>query len=164
MYNTRYTSAHALRLYGWRRRACAPALVLARLCLCAAGGYGVSGCACWAMSSASLALVLSISLMIAHRAYEWMEARRLYGESVHRPRHCEYFNKVGPYCWRSDVLIIYDGYCLDGYLLGCGTNYNLSNMKAPCGIYFRNRLPRAARDIVKILTKDAPVDGGVSPL
>lgn len=122
------------------------------------------GCVCWAMPSASLAFALSILLMITHRAHEWMEARRLYGESVRRLRHCEYFNKVGPYCWRSNVLIIHDNYCFDGYLLGCGTNYNLSNMKAPCGIYFRNRLPYAARDIVKILTRDAPVDGGASSL
>lgn len=79
-------------------------------------------------------------------------------------RHCEYFNKVDPYCWRSDVLIIYDNYCLDGCLLGCGTNYNLSNIKAPCDIYFKNQLLYAARDIVKILTRDAPIDGGASPL
>ena len=116
------------------------------------------------MPSASLAFTLSISLTITHRAHEWMEARRLYGESVRRLRHCEYFNKVGPYCWRSNVLIPYDNYCFDGCLLSCGTNYNLSNMKAPCGIYFRNRLPYIAWDIVKILTKDASVDRGAKSI
>ena len=37
-------------------------------------------------------------------------------------------------------------------------------MKAPCGIYFRNRLPYIAWDIVKILTKDASVDRGAKSI
>lgn len=164
MDNTRYTSAHALRLYGWRRRACAPASVLARLCLCTAGGVGATAASVGRCHRHRLRL-LCLSRWRLHDAYMngWRRAL-LYGELVRRPRHCEYFNKVGPYCWRSNVLIIHDGYCLDGYLLGCGTNYNLSNIKAPCGIYFRNRLPYIAWDIVKILTRDAPIDGGASPL
>jgi len=157
---------HSLMHYVCMAGGAAPARssTLACFCLCATGGVGAVGCTCWAMPSASLTFALSIALTIARCVHEWMEARPLYGESVHRLRHCEYFNKVGPYCWRNNVLIIYDNYCLDGYLLGCGMNYNLSNMKAPCDIYFRNRLPCATRDIVKILTRDAPVDGGASPL
>ena len=153
-----------MRLYGWRRRACAPALVLARLCLCATGGVGAMA----ASHRHRLRLRLRVSVYHVgdYTMRTWMDGGVPSMRWVRSlaARHCEYFNKVGPYCWRSNVLIIHNDYCSGDHLLSRGMNYNLSNIKAPCGIYFKNRLPYAARDIVKILTRDASVDGGASPL
>ena len=77
----RYTSAHALCLYGWRRRARAPVNVRASLSM-RRGRRRRDGCTRWAIPSASLAFALSIALTVARCAHEWMEARSLCSELI----------------------------------------------------------------------------------
>lgn len=158
---------YTLHLYGWRRRACALALVLARI-----STYAPRAAPARRRHSlgdaVGIACACSIYRVDDYAPRIWMDGgaaapltRRVRSLAA---RHCEYFNKIGPYCWRSNVLIIHNNYCSGDRLLSREMNYNLSNIKAPCDIYFKNQLSYAARDIVKILTRDAPIDGGASSL